>query len=71
MLQTQKSFDIFAKEVLLLQILMTGPIYMPTRNNCKCFLGLAIRLQGCVSEESWFDTLLGKTYFSTDTPEGA
>jgi hypothetical protein len=42
-----------------------------TSNNCECFVGLAIRLQGCVSEESWFDTLLGKTYFSTDTAEGA
>jgi hypothetical protein len=43
---------------------------MLTRNNCKCFVGLAIRLQGYVSVDSWLDTLLGKTYFSTDTAEG-
>jgi len=42
---------------------------MLTRNNCEYFVGLAIRLQGYVSEESWLDTLLGKTYFSTDTAE--
>lgn len=44
---------------------------MSKRNNCECFVVLAIGLQGCVSEESWFDTLLGKTYSSTDTAEGA
>ena len=44
---------------------------MPTRNNCENFVGRVIRLQGCVSEESWFDSRLGKTYFSRVKAEGA
>jgi hypothetical protein len=47
-LQGQNLFDKLAKKVLLLWQLVIGLIFMPTRNNCKCFVGLAIRLQGIV-----------------------